>query len=328
MATNPYANKVEVNGTTVIDLTSDTVTPEALLSGYTAHGSDGAIVVGTLELSQHVEVTGETVALPAGGTIEKLSIFGKTVDGEPISTYNILNRSTCVEGKYITGSGSLGNESTSLYTDLIPVVTGENLYIVGMCGHSGNKRLHGYNQSGTWVKQINYAANVPLDSEFELSVPIPSGISYVRFSYSIPDEDVRIVRTTTKPPYLPYGSIGLLVTDAFGTQRSLTAVGLDGNVLASYSDTEDVLELTADGNGRIIKNDTASPRSVPIPQIVFPSLLANDMLRVIANITPTLKMEYVTQGGGGGETAIPITDAEIHAITGMDGYPDGDVVSY
>lgn len=41
-------NKIVVNGETKIDLTNDTVTPEAMLYGYSAHKSDGTIISGTL----------------------------------------------------------------------------------------------------------------------------------------------------------------------------------------------------------------------------------------------------------------------------------------
>ena len=44
---NQYTNKVIVNGRAIIDLTSDTVAPENLLEGYTAHDKTGAPVVGT-----------------------------------------------------------------------------------------------------------------------------------------------------------------------------------------------------------------------------------------------------------------------------------------
>lgn len=40
-------NKVVYNGTTLIDLTSDTITPDKLLSGYTAHDKSGATITGT-----------------------------------------------------------------------------------------------------------------------------------------------------------------------------------------------------------------------------------------------------------------------------------------
>lgn len=50
MATvNPTAkyNKVVYNGTTLIDLTADTVTADKILSSYTAHDSSGAAITGT-----------------------------------------------------------------------------------------------------------------------------------------------------------------------------------------------------------------------------------------------------------------------------------------
>lgn len=48
MADNPYVNKVQYDGNTLIDLTSDTVTAATLLSGYTAHIASGEIVTGTI----------------------------------------------------------------------------------------------------------------------------------------------------------------------------------------------------------------------------------------------------------------------------------------
>lgn len=48
MANNPYVNKVEkADGTTLIDLTSDTVTADKLMQGYTAHDRTGALITGT-----------------------------------------------------------------------------------------------------------------------------------------------------------------------------------------------------------------------------------------------------------------------------------------
>lgn len=41
-------NKVIVNGVTKLDLTGDTVKPSAMLSGYSAHGSDGSVIQGEL----------------------------------------------------------------------------------------------------------------------------------------------------------------------------------------------------------------------------------------------------------------------------------------
>lgn len=44
-------NKVEINGETIIDLTNDSVNQNVLLSGYTAHSSDGQIINGALQLN-------------------------------------------------------------------------------------------------------------------------------------------------------------------------------------------------------------------------------------------------------------------------------------
>lgn len=40
-------NKVSINGTTVLDLTADTVTPETLSMGVTAHNAAGELITGT-----------------------------------------------------------------------------------------------------------------------------------------------------------------------------------------------------------------------------------------------------------------------------------------
>lgn len=43
-------NKVEYSGETLIDLTSDTVTPETLAKGATAHNKSGEKIVGTAKV--------------------------------------------------------------------------------------------------------------------------------------------------------------------------------------------------------------------------------------------------------------------------------------
>lgn len=40
-------NKVQYGNTVLIDLTSDTVTAEMLMQGYTAHDRSGALITGT-----------------------------------------------------------------------------------------------------------------------------------------------------------------------------------------------------------------------------------------------------------------------------------------
>ena len=69
MASNPYVNKVQLaNGTTLIDLTSDTVEAGKMLSGYTAHDKSGAQVSGSIasKSSSDLQIMGLMMVAPAG----------------------------------------------------------------------------------------------------------------------------------------------------------------------------------------------------------------------------------------------------------------------
>lgn len=46
-------NKVDINGSTVLDLTADTVTAVNLVSGYTAHDKSGASITGTMSVQNY-----------------------------------------------------------------------------------------------------------------------------------------------------------------------------------------------------------------------------------------------------------------------------------
>ncbi len=61
-------NKVEINGATALDLTQDTVTPESLLEGVTAHNAAGETIVGT-----HSAASGAHAATHAVGGSDPVS---------------------------------------------------------------------------------------------------------------------------------------------------------------------------------------------------------------------------------------------------------------
>lgn len=62
------ANQVIVNGETILDLRSDTVIPETLQKGYTAHDKSGAQITGTLEVPAAEERTVE-LSMPSGNQV-------------------------------------------------------------------------------------------------------------------------------------------------------------------------------------------------------------------------------------------------------------------
>lgn len=55
-------SKIIYNGKTLIDLTSDTVTADKMLSGITAHGKDGTLVTGTCEFDASTKDATATAA--------------------------------------------------------------------------------------------------------------------------------------------------------------------------------------------------------------------------------------------------------------------------
>ena len=81
MAENPYVNKVEYAGQTLMDLTGDTVTPSAVLNGVTFHDKSGAPQTGnviTHDVYDGLDSTSSSDALSANqGRVLNESIDSK-----------------------------------------------------------------------------------------------------------------------------------------------------------------------------------------------------------------------------------------------------------
>ena len=86
-------NKVDLNGVTVLDLTSDTVTPETLLVGTTAHNAKGEVITGTL-----VPCTVYSAESPAATT----SNSDRTFTWEIPSTEHGFNSKNLVVSVYLS----------------------------------------------------------------------------------------------------------------------------------------------------------------------------------------------------------------------------------
>ena len=56
MANNQYVNKVQFGNETLIDLTQDTINPEVMLSGYTAHNAAGAPITGGITIRNGLDL--------------------------------------------------------------------------------------------------------------------------------------------------------------------------------------------------------------------------------------------------------------------------------
>lgn len=114
---NPHKNKVVVGGTTLIDLTSDTVTPSVLMQGYTAHDMAGAVISGTLT-AQHIYTgtSAPTSSIGEDGDVYLVLSGGGSVEVYPedYTAHSISNSSNASAA--IGKSASAGSSTSNIYS--------------------------------------------------------------------------------------------------------------------------------------------------------------------------------------------------------------------
>ena len=94
---NTNINKIIYGGRTLIDLTSDTVTADKILSGYTAHDKSGAVITGTSTYDS--DTSEDTVAVA-----EMLS--GKTAHARGAQLTGTMPNNGAIAGSISTVSGT------------------------------------------------------------------------------------------------------------------------------------------------------------------------------------------------------------------------------
>jgi hypothetical protein len=113
---NQYVNKVVINGVTKIDLTSDTVTADKILSGYKAHIASGAQVTGSCDLDSNTTsataTAGEILATKTA-YVNKNKITGTmTNNGGVTGTITTKAGEYTIPSGYHDGSGKVSISST------------------------------------------------------------------------------------------------------------------------------------------------------------------------------------------------------------------------
>lgn len=95
---NEYNSKVVLaNGTVLIDLTADTVDASHLLSGYTAHGADGAPITGTNTFDS--DTSSDTLQVAE-------ALTGKTFHARGTSYTGTMANNGAVSGTISTAAGT------------------------------------------------------------------------------------------------------------------------------------------------------------------------------------------------------------------------------
>ena len=130
-------SKVIYGGTTLIDLTTDTVTADKLLTGITAHGKDGELIEGTCDFDANTQ---DATASASEILIGKTSYNkGAKITGTMKNNGSVKGKITTKAGKYTVpqgyhdGSGTVDIDSTE-QAKLIPANIREGVTILGVQG--------------------------------------------------------------------------------------------------------------------------------------------------------------------------------------------------
>ena len=157
---NEYVSKVVLsNGTTLIDLTADTVTAATMLSGTTAHDKSGATITGSCTYDS--DTSGDTAAASEILASKTVHARGTLLTGTMPNRGAVTGTITSASGQYTIpqgyhdGSGKVSIDSTSAGL-LIPANIRDGVTILGVEGTmSGSEDVHAQSKSATpgWTAQ-------------------------------------------------------------------------------------------------------------------------------------------------------------------------------
>ena len=156
---NQYVNKVVLsNGTTLIDLTADTVDAAHMLSGYTAHDASGAPVTGSCDFDSNTQNDTLTVSEALVGKTfhARGTAYTGTMpnNGAVAGVIDDVSTPYTIPAGYHDGSGTVSVDSTDA-AKIIPGNIKDGVEILGVTGTYTGEGVTAQAKSATptWSQQ-------------------------------------------------------------------------------------------------------------------------------------------------------------------------------
>ena len=134
---NTYISKVIYGNQTLMDLTGDTIVADKLLTGYTAHGADGAPITGTCEFdadTSDATATASEILVTKTAYKNGVKLTGTMPNnGKQIGTITTKAQAVAIKQGYHDGSGTVSISSTE-QAKIIADNIREGVTILGVLG--------------------------------------------------------------------------------------------------------------------------------------------------------------------------------------------------
>ena len=219
-------SKVTYNGETLIDVSEDTVTPDTLSEGMTAHNSNGEQITGTMKANPTVQAD-----LSQTDPAQPNFVHGQEIIDEKIEAYAVSK----------TEKGSVNGVATLDENGKIPI----NQLPEGInTGSSNNAEFNVKNNTGWLSKTVAYGAECNVYLEWSsIEDEIPTGNGTVKIYVGDTIKSIYEVKqgpiTVNIDNYLTTGknSVGVEISDIYGNSRKIVfAVSCVKVSIASYFD--------------------------------------------------------------------------------------------
>ena len=313
MAQNPYINKVEFGGTTLMDLTEDSVNASNLLEGETAHNAAGAPITGTAKqghiiqnpagtsMTQRGTLQLEDMHLEDDNTVGSEKTKAKVVKDETSSAFEQeteagLYHITDEPDGMLTGANVYykNGESVEDALDTLYDGTGEYEEVVA----------DGVKTYGQLLNELYALVDTSkLTASTKLVIDVPNVSTYVLAYTTYIKSTNKILFNTENGSSLNFTNVASIVVASSGSLYQAARIQTNGNVYSDYTSevvpSSSTIRLYYSAITKIINETESDSVSVTADGVKTYATLLNELYTKIdkSKLTPCSKIVTISQYG-------------------------------